>query len=189
MGMDLDTEVIYDGQDVYVRAGLLDLFTGGRPWLRVPAPELDEVADVLEGSVLSDPGSFLELLEAAGGPLEDLGVENVRGVPTRHVAVELDVAALIAEVAPQRAEEIDEQLERLGGTTDLEVIPAEAWIDAQGYVRRFSVSVAPGGASDGEGTITQTIELWGFGDPVDVDVPPPSEVRDLDEVAESVLGD
>jgi hypothetical protein len=189
-GVDLETDVVYDGEDVYVRAGLLDLFTGGRPWLRVPVGEVSEVADALEGSILADPGSFLDLLEAAGGPLEDLGTENVRGVPTRHVGVDLDVAALLAEVAPEQAEELEAQLERLDGSAvDVEAIPAQAWIDAQGYVRRFTISVTPDGTTGMGATVTQTIELWGFDEPVDVDVPSPSEVRDLDELAEGLLGD
>jgi hypothetical protein len=187
-GLDLDVDLVMDGTDVYVRAGMLEMFTGGTPWLRVPGEELDEVTDELGTTVTTDPTSFVELLEATAGPLEDLGTEAVRGVPTRHVAGTLDLEALAGEVAPERAEELAELLDELPDVAeDVSAIPVEAWIDGEGFVRRFTFTIDQLGEGDGQGSITQTVELWDFDEPLTVEVPPADQVQDLD--ASSLLGD
>jgi hypothetical protein len=187
-GMDLDVDMVFDGSDVYLRAGVLEMFTGGRSWVRVPGEEVDRVTDELGTTVTTDPSSFVELLEATAGPLEDLGTEAVRGVPTRHVAGTLDLEALAAEVAPERADELAELLAELPAVAeDVSAIPVEAWIDGEGFVRRFTFTIDQLGEGEGQGSITQTVELWDFDEPLTVEVPPADQVQDLD--ASSLLGD
>jgi hypothetical protein len=179
-------EALYDGDAIYVKAPFVaDLV--GKPWVQVTSPQLGSLADQLGGGLQGDPGSFLELLEGAGGPVTTVGTEDVRGVPTRHVRVDLDVAKLLDRSAGERRQELRDQLARRGvDLAELAPLPAEAWIDDDGYVRRFSVSfdlaevgkLRPG--ADARGVVTETIELYDFGAPVEIAVPAASEVATFD---------
>ncbi len=179
-------EAVYDGDTVYVKAPFTELL-GDRPWVKVSSPKLADVAEGLGAGLYADPGSFVSLLEGAGATVTTVGTEEVRGVPTRHVTVDLDVAKALDQVDPARRTQLEDRLDRLGvSLADLAPVPAEAWIDDDGYVRRFSVSFDLAELSkvhpdaDASGVVTQTIELYDFDEPVTVTVPPASEVTELD---------
>jgi hypothetical protein len=183
----MEVEAVYDGDTAYVKAPFAESLFGGKPWVKVPSPKLGELADRLGGGLQPDPGSFLELLEGAGGPVTTLGTDEVRGVPTRHVSVDLDVQKVLGRATGERRQQIEDQLREHGvDLGKLAPIPAEAWIDDDGHVRRFSVAfdlaevgkVHPG--ADAAGVVTQTIELYDFDQPVDIAVPPASEVAPFD---------
>lgn len=186
-------EAVYDGDTVYVKAPFTQLL-GDTPWVQVTTPKLAQLADRLGGDLQGDPGSFLELLEGAGGPVTTVGTEALRGVPTRHVAVGLDVEKVLAQAPADRRKALEDQLAERGiDLAKVGPIPAEAWIDDDGYVRKFSVSfdlaevgkAKPG--TDLTGVITQTVELYDFDQPVDIAIPPADQVTTLD--LEKLLGD
>jgi hypothetical protein len=62
-------------------------------------------------------------------------------------------------------------------------IPAEAWIDAQGRVRRLVVSMSLGAQLGAPMTMTMTEDLYDFG--VEANITPPSDdmVVDYSELA------
>ena len=66
---------------------------------------------------------------------------------------------------------IEAQLDQLGETS----IPVDVWVDADGLVRRMQLDM--GGMLGG--TATLTIELFDYGQPVDIEVPSPDDVRSL----------
>jgi hypothetical protein len=188
-------EAVYDGDTAYVKAPIVESLFGSKPWVKVTSPKLGELADQLGGGLEAVPHGFLELLEGAGGPVTTVGTEEVRGVPTRHVAVDLDVQKVVDQAAGEHRQHLADQLGEHGvDLGKLGPIPAEAWIDDDGYVRRFSVSfdladvgkVHPG--AEASGVVTETIELYDFDQPVDITVPPSSEVAtfDLAKVLESL---
>lgn len=179
-------EAVYDGDTVYLKAPFT-AFVADTPWVKITSPRLAELADQLGGGLQGDPGSFLALLEGAGGPVTTVGTEDVRGVSTRHVAVELDVATVLDQADPERRAAIEAQLTQRGvDLENLAPLPADAWIDDAGHVRRFRVSfdlaelakVHPG--SEATGVVTQTVELYDFDQPVDIAVPAADQVSELD---------
>lgn len=179
-------EAVYDGDDVYVKAPFTE-YLADTPWVQISSPKLAALTDELGGGLEPEPGSFLELLEGAGGPVTTVGTEDVRGVATRHVRVDLDVQKVLDQAPGERREKLEEQLSGRGvDVAKLGPIPAEAWIDDDGYVRRFSISfdLAELGevheGADATGVITETIELYDFGKPVDIAVPPADQVTTLD---------
>ena len=183
-----EVEAVYDGDTAYVKAPFTGLL-GDTPWVQVSSPKLGELADQIGGGFETDPGSFVELLEGAGGPVTTVGTEDVRGVPTRHVTVDLDVAKVLDQAPADRKQQLEDQLAQRGvDLTRLGPIPAEAWIDDAGYVRRFAVTfdlaqlgkAAPGAGADATGVITETVELYDFDEPVDIAVPPADQVTTLD---------
>ncbi|WP_421118782.1 hypothetical protein ACE2AJ_15645 [Aquihabitans daechungensis] len=184
---DATVEAVYDGDTAYVKAPFTSDLFGGKPWVKISSPKLTQLAEQLGGGLQGDPGSFLELLEGAGGPVTTVGTEEVRGVPTRHVHVDLDVAKVLDQAAGDRRQELSDQLAAHGVDLDeLASLPADAWIDDDGYVRRFSVSFDLAELSklyegaEATGVVTQTIELYDFDEPVDIAVPPADQVTEFD---------
>ncbi|WP_426571637.1 hypothetical protein [Aquihabitans sp. McL0605] len=186
-------ETVYDGDTVYLKAPFLQVFGATKPWIKVTSPKIADAVSKLGGSVQPDPGTLLTFLEGAGGPVKELGTEDVRGTPTRHVSVELDVAKVLDQAGVKDRKKLEEHLTQHGvALGDLGPIPAQAWIDGDGYVRRFSVSYDLGklaslhhdgkatGPSGQAPTITETIELYDFNQPVDITVPPKADVSELD---------
>ncbi|MCU1370703.1 MAG: hypothetical protein JWO77_1897 [Ilumatobacteraceae bacterium] len=183
---DATVEAVFDGGSVFLKAPFTS-FLADTPWVEVSSPALAEVAERLGGGLQGDPGEFVELLEGAGGPVTTVGTEEVRGVATRHVAVDIDVTKVLDQADPGRRAALEAQLTQRGvSLDDLAPLPAEAWIDDDGFVRRFTISfdlaelakVHPG--AEAEGVVTETIELYDFNEPVDIAVPPASEVTTLD---------
>lgn len=161
--------------------GLNQLFASGAPgvdpdarWLKLDLSGLGGGAGDPTGglgSLGSDPSQILQALRGVGG-VETVGREKVRGVETTHYRVTVDVATALDQVPAEEREQLGEALEQLGD----EPIPADLWVDDDGYLRRMSMELdEPGGA----GTMELVLEMFDFGEPVDVQAPPPSEVADL----------
>ena len=184
---DATIETIYDGDTVYLKAPFTSMVSKDKPWVKVSSPKLAKAVEELGTSVQPDPDSFLAFLEGAGGPVKTVGTEDVRGVATRHVQVQLDIAKLVDRAAGTRKQKLTQQLTQHGiSLDDLAPVPADAWIDDDGYVRRFSVAfdLAELGKLHKEakatGVITETIELYDFNEPVTVAAPPADQVAELD---------
>jgi hypothetical protein len=79
-------------------------------------------------------------------------------------------------------------VKRIAELTGLERFPQEVWVGSDGRIRRLALeySVRPPGV-DGKVTTELTIELYGFGAPVEVDIPPEDEVADFTEIASGAL--
>jgi hypothetical protein len=61
-------------------------------------------------------------------------------------------------------------------------LPAEAWIDGDGYLRKMTLAFAGlAGASDAGFDLT--MEMFDFGAEVDVEPPPADEVTDITDLA------
>ena len=127
--------------------------------------------------------------------VETVRREELRGVPTTHVRTDIDMAKLLEEASEEDRAEYEESLEGLGGAADaLGSIPVEAWVDDNRYVRRYIMTFDMGAALDeseemgemGDLTMSIDIELYDFNEPVEVEVPDPSQVGDLDSYS---LGD
>lgn len=129
-----------------------------------PAPRWSkgDTGDQLMGNFLGELAGLgiSDILDSLGdaATARAVGADTVRGVKTTHYEI----------TGPEMAEE---------GTIEFGV-----WLDAEDRVRRVSaLEEVPGDltASPGAGaTIRYTLELYDFGEPVDIQVPPPSEVDD-----------
>jgi hypothetical protein len=183
---DGEIEVVLDGDTVYLRSPLYRRLVGSeRSWVSLPAEEMVP-GGPMSGGGQSDPRDLLGVLEGAGGELTELGTEQVRGVDTRHVSTVIDVRALLGGVADDRRQALAEALDRFGGELDdLVTISAEAWVDADGHVRRFTLTfdVADGNerlGDLGDTAVTVTYELYDFDAPIEIEVPDPADVAELD---------
>lgn len=135
----------------------------------------------------SDPTGSLEALESVSDDVEEVGQEDVRGEPTTRYRGTIDAA---------------EQADRLGGALGelagqgldpaaLQAAPFEAWIDDDGRLRRFVVTLELPASEATQGqsvTSATTMELFDFGVTVDVAAPPADQVQDGAPLLESLGG-
>jgi hypothetical protein len=191
------TEVVYDGDVAYLKAPFVDLLTDGKPWVKIDASELEGAREQLDAAGASGATDLLEFLTSVG-EVEELGAESVRGVATRHLGVQIDIGQALDQADPDKAASLRSRLSELGVDLDrFTAIPAEVWVDDDGYVRRFSMTFDLGAfaadlgeelPSGTEGaSVTQTVELFDFGAPVEIEVPPADQVGEVDLA--DLLGD
>jgi hypothetical protein len=183
----VEFEIVFDGTVLYEKfpPELASELPGGKTWVKIDLGTLGEEAgvdlsQVIEGSP-SDPTQALQLLLGASRNVSELGTEKVRGVDTSHFRLRIDMNK-VAEQAPEAARDSYRALIQMLKSP---VIPAEVWVDGQGLLRKmtFTETISSGpGAAQGEVTVQMTMEYYDFGVPVDIMLPPESEVVDIFEI-------
>ena len=163
----MQIEEILDGLALYIRMeALARLIPGGKPWLKVDLEKLGEAGGVDMQSLMQsgggDPTQYLKFLEAVGESRE-VGSERVNGVPTTHWRATVDLEKASKEIA-----------ERAG----VKQIPVDAWIDADGRIRRQSMAWTQQGMS-----VNVAMDFVRFGVPVNVSAPPADQVTDFTGLA------
>ena len=186
-------EMVVDGTTVYIKSPLFSMLgSSDKPWVKVDASKVASGSSVTGGLTGTNPAGLLEVLTTEGDGLKELGHETLRGVDTRHVGTTIDLSKALADAPAAARKQLEEQLHGLGGSLDgLATIPVEAWIDADGHVRKFALTFDfSQSAKDvpelAHAKATIAVELYDFGKPVDVAVPPASQVSAFDPT--SLLG-
>jgi hypothetical protein len=181
---DSTLEAVLDGKVFYMRFPTLTGFIKpGRPWLKLDLEKLaaQSGADLSQLDQLSyaDPAQTLAYLQGAGD-FAEVGKDDVRGVETTHYKGTIDLEEAVANAPGEQREQLEQLLEQ----ANVSDFPAEAWIDADGYLRRLTMTIPTAGyAPLAGGDFTMTMELFDFGAGVDIDVPPDHQVTDLSELA------
>lgn len=178
----VEMQVVGDGTVVYMRSSMFGSLPDGREWMSLDfssfglKPDTPLPAD-------GDAKGELELLEAATGDIQKLGKEDVRGVPTTRYRGTIDVSEQVELLREKGADDLASYMEEEG--TPLRV---EAWIDADGLVRRTRlVKSQPREGDEGPMTIDMRMDFFDFGLVPEIDVPEPSEVFDATALAQDEL--
>jgi hypothetical protein len=178
-------EMIFDASDGLVMYMRSSLFPGvaGDKWLKMDLEELADEAGVDLGALMNanqaDPNQTLRMLMASTGA-RPTGSERVRGVRTTRYAFRVDLRRLAEE-----NKELRESLEKVIDVVGVASYPAQAWIDAQGRVRRLKVEMSFGAQLGTPMTMTLTEDLYDFGVRATIFPPPDDQVVDFS----SFLGD
>ena len=192
---------------IYVSSGLFGAMPGVEAeWIRLDPADLGFTAG-LGGSGLDpltswpavDPRGWLDQLQAVSD-LEDVGTEDVRGVPTRHLSGVLrlgDAAAMDPDGDGDSVSPFGGDLEVLAEVT----LPIDVYVDDEGLIRRVrqrieyaalapALAEAGGGVDVGEleGAAMETqIDYFDFG--AEVDVAAPEDAVDLEELFGGIFGE
>ncbi len=165
---------------------------GDAKWLKVDAGQL--------GSANS-PAQYTQYLEylrgVSNGGVTTVGHDTIRGVDTTHYRADIDVAKAIAaererlaKMSPMMRQLMEKDLDALAASDA--PMHADVWIDDHDMVRRFKMDMpalkVPVSGRTVEESVSAQIDLYDFGTPVDVQAPPPSEVRDLSQLLNGALG-
>jgi hypothetical protein len=176
-------EMIFDGSHglvMYMRSPLFDKMVPTGKWVKMDVEKMAKKQGVDLGAIMNvnqaDPSQALRMLMASSDA-HVTGSERIRGVQTTHYAFNIDFKKLVHD-----NKALKQLTEAMGSVS----APAEAWIDAQGRVRRLVVKMSMGGAQLATPmTMTMTEELYDFG--VRTNITPPSDdlVVDLSSLAGS----
>lgn len=182
MGIDGTIEMVVDGDTTYMKSEMFSMMgEDSKPWVRADTDEVGE-EDMFGPTATNDPSEFLAFLENAGGEVTEVGNETIRGVETKHVKTELDIEAMMADATDEEKAEMEEALAEMGAEGG--VIPTEAWIDGDGFVRKLTMvfDFNSMGATDTEMegvAMTIDIEMYDFNEPMDIQVPDPADVGEM----------
>jgi hypothetical protein len=117
-----------------------------------------------------DPQGYVDFLEGASDEFETVGEEEVRGVPTTHYRVEIDVDKLMEAFSGGSGlsgADLETLRSQLG-----DAVPVGVWIDGEGVLRRETVSITLGET----GPMEISLEIFDYGIDVNVQAPDPDEV-------------
>lgn len=171
--------MISEGTTQYLKSPMLSkLLGGGKEWLKTESSGGDELSKDFGNFKLDDVSGFLDTLDAAGD-VEEVGTEEVGGVDATHYHAEADLSQLDEPSGPAGS-----LLSDLGGSGTAVI---DVWIDADGLIRRLRIEAGPEMLAsvfdiDVEGSAAIVdIEFASLGEPVDIEVPDPADVRDTNQ--------
>jgi hypothetical protein len=189
--MGLEMQVIQVGTAMYMRMeGLIDT------WLKMDYADLlgDAAAQQMMGNANgANPAATLEQLRGAADSVEEVGSEDIRGVPTTHYRASIDARKALEELRQFADGALAEEV--IEAAADMYKSPyvVDVWIDADNLVRRISYTLE---ATENElmpemsGLKTSmTMDYFDYGKPVDITIPDDSEVTDWSAYMEELLGD
>lgn len=171
--------LLLDGPSMYLSApALTRALPPGKTWARV---DLDRAASALGTDVTAltsgqtDPRTSLAQLRKAGNVVR-IGPQRVDGVPAVRYSVLLDTRAGLDRLHGALRREAEAALDRLEASGH-RYVPADAWVDGDGYLRRFRVTM-PDYLGPGS-SFTMSMDLFGFGSDVRIATPPAEAVEDV----------
>ena len=174
-------DVVQDGDVEYVRLPAMDAqLPDGKQWVRASKASSKDRFDfgALQDAAETDPRQVLDALASVSGEVETVGTEELHGVDTTHYRAKVDPVALAkAEDAEGRRAQrsLVDQLTAPG----VEEFPVDVWIDGEGFVRKLSMELSTESTSSSHGGgAAMTFELWDYGRPVGIDLPPDDEIVD-----------
>ncbi|MBV9285755.1 MAG: hypothetical protein JO176_14130 [Acidimicrobiia bacterium] len=179
-------DAVYDNATVYEKfpPALAAALPQGKSWVKVDLATAGRSVgsdfSTLTQNGASDPTQSLDYLRGASDSVSRVGTEDIRGTPTTHyrVVVDLDKAA---DASPTARNAIKSTSKLLGSARQ----PMEVWVDTQGRVRQLKYTVdlskskTASSVPSVPGTVTFTLNLFDFGVPVQAVVPPADQVADL----------
>jgi hypothetical protein len=142
-------------------------------WVKLDLPTLAENSLVSSGSL--DPSTSLQMLRGVNEGVRHIGTERLRGVQVHHFSGSLDLHKALAVASPQARPIFAAAVKSLASAT----IPFEVYLDDRGRLCKINqVMEVPTRNEKTRQTvrIVTASELYAFGTPVVVKVPPPSEV-------------
>ena len=98
----------------------------------------------------------------------------MRGVETTHYKGEIDLKNARQRAPKSARDAIDKFVTRTG----IDSMPYEAWIDGHGLLRKLAFHMTRGG----ELAIDTTAELYDFGAPISIVLPPAKDTVDYDSI-------
>ena len=167
---------VLSGSTIYVSSPLFaTLVPGAKKWLKLDLASAGSTFGADASALLSqDPAAALAQLKTLGD-VKDLGSEQVGGASATHYRGRIDPSKLSGPAA--------QALQASGA----KVGPFDVWVGQDGYVRKLKISTSAGSSTATVNTAV-TMTLSGFGEQVQVSVPPASETLDATNLSIPGLG-
>jgi hypothetical protein len=185
-----EMEMILDGTVMYMRAPSFGQMLGvGDGWIKMDLEDLgSELGDVSSFTgTQNDPSQSLAYL-AGALEAEELGPDQVAGVPATHYRTTVDMVKAVEEVPAEVRDTVEESVEQFRAQFGSTSFPIEVWIGEDGHILRQQMEFEfPGGTVGtgvpGGGTMVMVVDYSSFGEKVVVRTPPASQVTDFSDIA------
>jgi hypothetical protein len=180
---DWKLDAIQDGKTAYIHFPLLTKqLPPGKTWIMGDAKELSSAGagqmsqfGALAGT---DPRDVFGMLKAVSGSIEGVGSEKIRGVETSHYRATIDLAK-VEQLVPAAQRQSLGSLGQSAQQAGVSEIPLDIWIDADQLVRKLSVDLdAKQPGTDQSVKASLVVELYDYGTPLDLKLPPADQVVD-----------
>ncbi|MDX6286272.1 MAG: hypothetical protein QOG53_1757 [Frankiales bacterium] len=116
----------------------------------------------------ADPSSALETLRGVTSDVSKVGTETIRGASTTHYRGTIDMAKAASKAPAAVRQRLTQQLKTVKSA------PFDAFIDDAGRLRKMTTHIV----LDSTTTVDTSVELFDFGAPVRITVPPKSQTTD-----------
>lgn len=158
---------------LYLKVGVLQAMLG-KPWASIPLSQLQnntgiDLSQILQEAQDNNPIVDGQMLSSSKN-LRSVGTQTIGGVTTTHYTGSFSASAGLAKL-PSGLRDIEQAKEDLLGVKSLSF---DAWIDAQHRIRKLVIT-----QHDRLLTLTATMQVTNFNQPVDVSVPPASQVKGI----------
>jgi len=181
LGGNPNMEMIFDAHDGFVMYMRSSMFRElSEKWIKM---DLEKLADeegidlnTLMNANQADPNQTLRMLMASSGARVS-GSDTIRGVRTTRYSFRVDLRRLADDNKALR-ESLNKVIEVMG----VDSYPAEAWIDAEGRVRRLKIAMSMSMPQAGNMTMTMVEDLYDFGARAEIFPPPDDQVVDLSKL-------
>jgi hypothetical protein len=180
---DWKLEAIQDGDVAYIHfPPLAKQLPDGKTWVKGNADDLSktDTSGLDQFGSLSgmDPRDIFGFLKAVSGSIEAVGSEEVRGVETSHYRATLDPAKL-SELVPAGQRKALNGVDDAARQAGIDALPIDVWIDADNRIRKLSIDLdakMPGSEESLKASFV--VELYDYGKPLDLELPPADQVAD-----------
>jgi hypothetical protein len=175
-------EAIVTPDGLYYDMGALlgDKLPAGKRWVYMSYDALSQKSGQdfrqLQDQSNQNSTKALEYLKSTTGDVEKVGDDTVAGRPATHYVTHLDYAKFAEEKMPDATAAEKAQIAKLG------TVPMDVWIDGDDRVVKMRFEMDGSSLGSSGGSVTMTMEITAFGQPVDATPPPADQVIDISEL-------
>lgn len=159
---------ILDSSAIYLKLAQLAQATG-KPWIKIPASEMSQIAGGSLGQLLqnnsSNPLLQTQML-ASSTNVKKVGTTTLNGVPVTGYTGTYPISAGLAKLPADLRSKVAQQLQVMGLQTE----NFQIWLDHSQQVRKVITS-----AQGSKEQVTSTIGVTAVNEPVSVAIPPASQ--------------
>jgi hypothetical protein len=183
-------EIVAVKNTVYVHVpALAAKVSPGAEWLKFDAKSAQKSLPkgVNPGQLKTDPKQALKVLNGAMS-VHKVGSTTVRGTSTTHYTVSVDVTKVVTGLVPKAADRAS-TLKSLKAA-NVKTVSLDVYVDGSGMVRRVSGGLKKVKIDAGTPALSVlvSVDLYGFGQPVQVSAPPASKTADGSKVLSQLAG-
>ena len=181
-------ETVRDGSTTYVKLpAIADELPAGKSWVKAEDDQAVQAGSFsfrdFEQFTQADPKQLLEALEGISGEIEVVGTEELRGVETTHYRATVDAESIAKRASEESGQDLGSLTDQFVEQSGISEVPFDIWMDDDGLVRKLLLDVTatePGSSEPSRAVVG--FELWDFGETVEIDLPPASEVADASQL-------